>query len=242
MALFKNASIRRFLIWLLIGLGAIVAIFLIQLDTFHFQILSLKLANPQKTAFMENYLRSCSQKGLVCHIDQTWKPLNAISQNLQEAVLISEDDAFFEHEGIDPEAIRESIEVNLKKKKIVRGGSTITQQLAKNLYLSPSKNPLRKLKEIIIALMLERALTKQRILEIYLNVIEWGKGIYGAEAASQFYFKKSASLLSMEEAAYLAAIIPNPELLTRPTHAQRAQKRKAIILKRMQRRSEGVLQ
>jgi len=172
-----------------------------------------------------------------CPMEKTWEPLSEISKNLQEAVLIGEDDAFFEHEGIDPEAIRESIELNLKKKKFARGGSTITQQLVKNLYLSPSKNPFRKAKEILMALFMEKMLTKQRILELYLNVIEWGKGIYGAEAASQFYFHKSCKILSPEEAAYLSAIIPNPSLYTDPDHARRLARRKAIILKRMSRRS-----
>lgn len=151
---------------------------------------------------------------------------------MQEAVLISEDDGFFDHEGIDPEAIKESIELNLKKKKFARGGSTLTQQLAKNLYLSPSKNPWRKAKEILIAMLMEKMLSKQRILEIYLNIIEWGKGIYGAQAASEFYFKKDASALSASEAAYLSAIIPNPKLYT-SSWSRKAQGRRNIILHRM---------
>ena len=192
---------------------------------------------PKTTAFIQLYLKECSAHSDPCPMAQTWEPLSQISKNLQEAVLIGEDDAFFEHEGIDPEAIRESMELNLKKKKFARGGSTITQQLVKNLYLSPSKNPLRKVKEIFIALFMEKILTKQRILELYLNVIEWGKGIYGAEAASQFYFHKPAKTLSTEEAAFLASIIPNPMFYTDPAHAQRASRRKGIILKRMSRRS-----
>jgi monofunctional biosynthetic peptidoglycan transglycosylase len=210
---------------------------LIQLAVIFARVALLTTSNPSTTAYIRQYLNRCSQEKGDCRFEQSWKPLGEISIHLQEAVLIGEDDAFFEHEGIDPEAIQESLELNLKKKKIVRGGSTITQQLVKNLYLSPSKNPYRKLKEIVIALFMEKMLTKQRILEIYLNVIQWGKGIYGAEAASQFYFHKPAQSLSQEEAASLAAIIPNPEYLTDPAHSKRALRRKAIILQRMQHRS-----
>jgi len=192
--------------------------------------------NPNTTAFIRNYLNQCPVSGKDCPFEQYWKPLGEISPTLQEAVLIGEDDRFFEHEGIDTEAMEESLEANLKKKKIVRGGSTITQQLAKNLFLSSSKNPLRKIKEIVMALLMEKMLSKTRILEIYLNEIEWGKGIYGAEAASLHYFQKPAKNLNAEEAAYLSAIIPNPQLYTTKLR-KRAERRKNIILKRMQNRS-----
>ncbi len=182
---------------------------------------------------MQYYLKHCQREKSACLIEQSWRSLDEISPYLQEAVLIGEDDAFFEHEGIDLDAMQESIELNLKKKRFIRGGSTITQQLAKNLYLSSSKNPLRKIKEILIALFMEKILDKERILEIYLNVIEWGKGIYGAEAASNFYFHKPARDLNREEAAYLAAIIPNPVSYASRAHNRRAMKRKGIILRRM---------
>ena len=120
----------------------------------------------------------------------------AISNNLRRAVLVAEDAAFWQHDGVDVEQLRKSIESNLEKRKLPRGGSTITQQLAKNLYLSPSRNPIRKLREFFIARKLEAALSKRRILEIYLNVIEWGDGIYGADAAARTYFGKSASAVS----------------------------------------------
>ncbi|MFO1518989.1 MAG: monofunctional biosynthetic peptidoglycan transglycosylase [bacterium] len=230
----RSFSFRKWF-WALIGLCLLIA--LLQLSAVFVEVAWLSTKNPTTSAFIQNYLTHCVTNGSPCPFEQQWKPLSEISKNLQEAVLIGEDDAFFEHEGIDTEAIKESIELNLKKKRFVRGGSTLTQQLAKNLYLSPSKNPYRKLKEILIALFMEKMLTKQRILELYLNLIEWGKGIYGAEAASQFYFKKPASELSAEEAAYLSAIIPNPELLTSPEHSRRALRRKSIILKRMQSRS-----
>jgi monofunctional biosynthetic peptidoglycan transglycosylase len=227
-----RSSFRR---WLLAILGALALLFLIQMGWTFFEIAELGNHNPKTSAFIQRYLELCSEHSTPCTIQQSWEPLSEISKNLQEAVLIGEDDAFFEHEGIDTEAIRESIEADLKKKKFVRGGSTITQQLAKNLYLSPSKNPFRKLKEILMALFMEKMLTKQRILELYLNVIEWGNGIYGAEAASQFYFHKSSKALSNEEAAFLSAIVPNPTLYTNPAHARRMTRRKDIILRRMAR-------
>ncbi len=202
-----------------------------------FRIYLLKFYNPTTTAFIQQDLEKCKNENDSCSFQMDWKPLKTISSSLQKAVLISEDDAFFEHEGIDTDAIQESIETNLKKKKIVRGGSTITQQLVKNLYLSSSKNPLRKIKEMLLALVMEKFLTKQRILEIYLNVIEWGNHLYGAEAASRFYFKKPASDLSVEEAAYLAVIIPNPVLYSRPGYSRPVLRRKSILLHRMNYRS-----
>lgn len=222
----RKPRLRR---WL--GFGALFFLLFLLLDfgSICLEVWSLSVHDPKTSAFIQRYLKTCSNP---CPFYQSWKPLGEISKNLQEAVLISEDDAFFEHEGIDPEAIKESIELNLKKKKFARGGSTLTQQLAKNLYLSPSKNPWRKAKEILLAMLMEKMISKQRILEIYLNVIEWGKGIYGAQAASEFYFKKDASALSAPEAAYLSAIIPNPGLYT-SAWSRRAQGRRNIILKRM---------
>ncbi len=222
----SKARLRR---WLGYTFLFLILFLLIDIGRIFVQVSMLSVRNPQSTAFIQRYLKTCNNP---CPFHQHWKPLSEISKNLQEAVLIGEDDAFFEHEGIDTEALKESIELNLKKKKFVRGGSTLTEQLAKNLYLSPSKNPWRKVKEMLIALLLERMLSKQRILEIYLNVIEWGKGIYGAEAASEYYFKKEASALTAPEAAYLAAIIPNPSLYT-GHWSQKALYRKGVILKRM---------
>lgn len=219
--------------WILATLGFVIVWGILELSVILAKTALLTVYNPTTSAFIQNYLKTCSWKDPSCPFQQIWKPLDKISYHLQEAVLIAEDDTFFEHEGIDAEAIRESIELNLKKKRFVRGGSTLTQQLVKNLYLSSSKNPFRKLKEMLLALCVEKILSKPRILEIYLNLIEWGKGIYGAEAASQFYFKKPAFHLSAEEAAYLAAIIPNPIWYTEPSHSKRAQRRKVIILKRM---------
>jgi len=171
----------------------------------------LKTKNPQKTSFMEYREREWEREGKKYRIQQKWVPLSRISPYLMKAVLIAEDDKFWSHEGFDYEAIQKAIEKDIKAKKFKLGGSTISQQLAKNLYLSPSKNPIRKIREAIITWRMERALTKKRILELYLNVAEWGdKGIFGIEAASGYYFGKPASELSAEEAARLASILPNP--------------------------------
>jgi monofunctional biosynthetic peptidoglycan transglycosylase len=148
-------------------------------------------------------------------------------------VLLAEDSAFWDHEGIDIEEIRKSIHDSLAKGQAPRGASTITQQLAKNLYLSPSYDPLRKLKELIIARRLEVALTKTRIFEIYLNVIEWGDRVWGAEAAARTYFGISASALSRPQSALLAGAIINPRILTPARPTRRLLRRQQIILARM---------
>ena len=166
------------------------------------------------------------------HLHQ-WVRYSRISKNLQRAVLVAEDSRFFEHEGVDLEELRKSIEINMEKGAAIRGASTITQQLAKNLYLSPSRNPLRKLRELIIARRLEAALQKARILEIYLNVIEWGDGIWGAEAAARQYFGVSASSLSREQSALLAGAIINPRVLNPARPTRRLVARQRIILGRM---------
>ena len=155
----------------------------------------LRTTNPETTAFMELRAREARAKGEEPKRIQRWVPYNRISGNLKRAVLVAEDSGFWQHEGIEFEQMKESIEANLERLEFARGGSTITQQLAKNLYLSPSKNPIRKAREILIARRLEAELTKQRILELYLNVIEWGDDIYGAEAAARTYFGKSAAEL-----------------------------------------------
>ncbi len=137
-------------------------------------------------------------------------PYGAISENLKKAILINEDAGFFSHKGIDVNELKAALKKDWETMSFNRGGSTITMQLAKNLYLSPSKNPLRKLKEIVIAWQLEHALSKTRIFEIYLNIVEWGRNVYGAEAAARFYFGKSAAALDPLEAATLAALVPSP--------------------------------
>ena len=159
---------------------------------------------------MEDRLQIIQETKPNAELKYKWVNYAQISNNLKRAVIASEDAKFNEHDGFDWEGIEKAYEKNLKKGKIVAGGSTISQQLAKNLFLSSRRTPWRKGEEAIITVMLEKMLTKQRILEIYLNVIEWGNGIFGAEAAARHYFKTSAAGLSPSQAAKLAAIVPNP--------------------------------
>jgi len=170
----------------------------------------LKKKNPSTTTLMELRDEEYRQKGLKPLRRQIWVPYDAISEHLKKAIIISEDAAFFSHKGVDLFELKEAVKKDWEKGQFKRGGSTLTMQLAKNLYLNPSKNPLRKLREIIIAWQLEQALSKKRIFELYLNVVEWGDGIYGAEAASRYYLSKPASVLDPAEAATLAALLPNP--------------------------------
>jgi monofunctional biosynthetic peptidoglycan transglycosylase len=193
----------------------------------------LATTNPKSTAFMELRAQEAAAQGKRVRRVQVWIPYTRISQNLKRAVLVAEDDAFWEHEGIDVEQIRRSIEIDLAKGAAIRGASTITQQLAKNLYLSPSRNPLRKLRELIITRRLEAALPKARILELYLNLIEWGDGIWGAEAAARTYFQTSAASLSREQAALLAGAIINPRVLNPARPTGRLVARQRLILGRM---------
>jgi monofunctional glycosyltransferase len=193
----------------------------------------LARTNPTTTAFMELRARQAEDEGKKLRHLHRWVPYSRISQNLKRAVLVAEDDAFWDHEGIDIEQIRRSIEINLQRGEAVRGASTLTQQLAKNLYLSPSRDPFRKLRELIIARRLEAELSKARIFEIYLNVIEWGDGIWGAEAASRTYFGVPASALNASQAALLAGAIINPRILNPARPTQRLLRRQRMLLARM---------
>lgn len=193
----------------------------------------LRRQNPRETALMRQREEEALKKGHHARRFQVWVPSGAITEVLKTAILIGEDDAFFQHQGVDYEQMKQSFIKDWEEKSFVRGGSTITQQLAKNLYLSTSRNPLRKLREFFIARELENALGKRRILEIYLNVIEWGDGIYGAQAAALTYFQKSAADLSLKEAVQLAAMIPNPRN-TSPLHpTRRFVGRTNLLLERM---------
>ena len=194
---------------------------------------SLRTRNPDTTAFIELRLREARAKGQTPRRVQQWVPYARISPNLKRAVLVAEDSGFWQHEGVDFEQMKESIEVNIERLEFARGGSTITQQLAKNLYLSPSKNPIRKIREILIARRLEAELTKQRIFELYLNVIEWGDGIYGAEAAARTYFGRPAADLGASESALLAGAIVNPRILTPGRPTARLRRRQQMIMRRM---------
>jgi monofunctional biosynthetic peptidoglycan transglycosylase len=193
----------------------------------------LKTENPSTTAFMELRAREARAKGQTPRKSQRWVGYNRISPDLKRAVLVAEDSAFWDHEGVDLEELQKSLETDWARGQFVRGGSTITQQLAKNLYLSPSKNPVRKLRELIIARRLEAALKKARILELYLNVIEWGDGVYGVDAASRAYFGLPASDLGPADSALLAAAIINPRVLNPARPTNRLIRRQQLILRRM---------
>lgn len=210
------------------GFGYLIYVYLTLPD-----VRTLVSTNPKTTAFIQLRLSEAAADGQKLELRQRWVPYGQISENLKRAVLVAEDAAFFEHEGIDLDELRASLERNWEEGRFARGGSTITQQLAKNLYLSPSRNPIRKLRELLIARRLETALTKRRILELYLNVIEWGNGIFGCEAAARVYFGKPASALGPSEAALLAGAIINPRELSPSRPSRRLNRRQQIILRRM---------
>jgi len=198
-------------------------------------ISDLKEIKPIPTAFMEYRQEEWAEQNRDMEITHKWVPMTKISPNVIKAVLIGEDDKFWNHDGFDVKGMEDAIERSLKKGSVA-GGSTISQQLSKNLYLSPSKNPVRKVKEAIITWRIENTLSKRRILEIYLNVAEWGDGIFGIEAAARHYYHKSAKNLTGREAARLAAVLPNP-IKYNPTGSQKYVKNRArIIYKIMQRR------
>src|SRR4051812_43007312 len=193
----------------------------------------LKTANPTTTAFMELRDDEARAKGKTPRRVQRWVAYGRISADLKRAVLVAEDDAFWQHEGVDFEQMQASLETDWARGRFSRGGSTITQQLAKNLYLSPSKDPLRKLRELVIARRLEAELKKARIFELYLNVIEWGDGVYGVEGAARTYFGKSAAELGPAEAALLAGAIVNPRVLNPRRPTPRLLRRQQLILRRI---------
>jgi monofunctional biosynthetic peptidoglycan transglycosylase len=193
----------------------------------------LRTTNPPTTAFMELRAREARRNGKQPRKVQRWVGYRNISPDLKRAVLVAEDSAFWQHDGVDYEQLQESLEQDWARGQFLRGGSTITQQLAKNLYLSPSRNPIRKLRELIIARRLEVELKKSRILELYLNLIEWGDGIYGAEAAARTYFHTSAGGLGPAESALLAGAIINPRVLNPARPTARLIRRQQLILRRM---------
>ena len=228
-----------------IGLVAYEAIMFIR-------VWHLRTTNPYSTSLIDARIQEAEAKSQTPRREQVWVPLNKISPNLQRAVLAGEDTNFVTHHGFDYEALQKAWDEGMReaareaKKEgenddwlptlpdFKRGASTISQQLAKNLYLSSRRSFFRKGQEAMLTLFLERSLTKPRILEIYLNVIEWGDGIYGAEAAAQHYFHKPASVLSATEAAYLSAMIPNPRTVFNPqVNPRRVSRRQRIILRGM---------
>lgn len=192
-----------------------------------------KYADPDMTRFMQIRLNEARQKNPKAELRHRWQPYEKISTNLKRAVVAAEDDKFVDHEGFDWEGMQKALEKNQKKGKVVAGGSTISQQLAKNLFLSPAKTPLRKAQEAVITLMLEMVWDKQRILEVYLNSVEWGECVFGAEAASRRYYNISAAQLSTEQAARLAVMLPAPRRYEKNPYSDFVNRRTQLILRRM---------
>jgi monofunctional biosynthetic peptidoglycan transglycosylase len=189
--------------------------------------------NPGRTSFMDIRLAELRQKDPRAALRHQWVPYSRIAAHLKRAIIAAEDARFVDHEGFDWNGIQKAIEKNQRKGRLVAGGSTISQQLAKNLFLSPGRTPWRKGQEAIITLMLEGVMSKQRIFEIYLNVVEWGNGVFGAEAAARHYYGISAAQLGAEQAARLAAMLPNPRFYDRNRGAPGLARKSEIVLARM---------
>lgn len=230
---FTAQGVKLFVHWLRrIVLGLFGLALLYQLWFFGW-VLWWNWANPDTTHFMEIRLGELKAKNPDARLQKQWITYDKISVHLKRAMIAAEDAKFVDHEGFDWAGIQKAIEKNQKKGKVVAGGSTISQQLAKNLFLSPAKTPWRKLEETLITLMIESIWSKQRIFEVYLNVIEWGNGVFGAEAASQHYYGLNAAQLSPEQAAALAGMVPNPRFYDRNRNAPGLSRKATIILGRM---------
>jgi len=213
-------------------LGLLGLLLLYQLWLFGW-VLWWNWVNPDTTRFMNIRLGELQARDPQAQLKKQWVSYGKISPHLKRAIIAAEDAKFVDHEGFDWEGIQKAIEKNQKKGRIVAGGSTISQQLAKNLFLTPAKTPWRKAEETVVTLMLETVWSKQRIFEVYLNVIEWGNGVFGAEAAARHYYGISAAQLSPEQAARLAGMVPNPRLYDRNRNAPGLARKTAVILARM---------
>lgn len=189
--------------------------------------------NPATSRFMEDQLLVLQEKNPGAGLKHRWVPYEKISVHLKRAIIAAEDGKFLQHDGFDWEALQKAYEKNLTRGRIVAGGSTISQQLAKNLFLSAAKTPWRKLQEAAITVMLESVMDKRRILEIYLNIIEWGNGVFGAEAAARHYYGTTAAGLGPAQAARLAAMVPNPRFYDRNRNSPNLNRKTAVILARM---------
>ncbi|MGH9577638.1 MAG: monofunctional biosynthetic peptidoglycan transglycosylase [Terriglobales bacterium] len=220
----------RYFAW---SVAALAGAFLAYQLSFLARVVWWKTHDPATTAFMQARLERIREANPDAKLRQTWVPYDRISRHLKRAVVAAEDGKFAAHEGFDWEAIEKALEKNKKKGKVVSGGSTISQQLAKNLFLSGSRTPWRKGQEALITVMIENVMDKRRILEIYLNVIEWGDGVYGAEAAARHYYRQGAASLGPEQAARLAAIVPNPRFYDRNRNTAWLRKKTDLILARM---------
>jgi monofunctional biosynthetic peptidoglycan transglycosylase len=211
--------------------------FIVAISAYQFwifsQVVYWNYFNPSSSAFMQTRLEALRKKNTEATLRTRWIPYEQISPHLKRAIIAAEDAKFLEHEGFDLDAIQKAYEKNLKKGKLIMGGSTISQQLAKNLFLSSDKTPWRKLQEAFITLMLEKVMSKRRILEIYLNVIEWGNAVFGAEAAARHYYGISASSVSREQAARLAAMVPSPQFYDKNRNTAWLSKKTRMILRRM---------
>lgn len=225
----------RHSIWWWLGRSALVLIvlFLVWNLWIFGNIVWWRTHNPAETAFMETQLNVLQEKKPDAQLRYQWVSYERISPHLKRALIASEDAKFLQHEGFDWEGMQTAWEKNRKKGRVVAGGSTISQQLAKNLFLSSKRTPWRKLEEAIITVMLEAVMDKRRILEIYLNVIEWGNGVFGAEAAARRYYKTSAANLGAEQAALLAAMVPNPRYFETHRNDGKLLRKAAIIQRRM---------
>ncbi len=207
-------------------------VFLYQLWIFS-HVLYWKRHNPENSAFMQSQLESLQENDPSAVLQQTWVSYNQISYEMKRAIIVAEDSKFVRHNGFDYDALQNAFKKNIKQGKITAGGSTISQQLAKNLFLSSKQTMGRKFQEAIITVMMENVMSKRRILEIYLNIIEWGNGVFGVEAAAQHYFSQSASTLTKEQATYLAAMVTNPRYYDNNRQSQHLLKKKEIFLGRL---------
>jgi monofunctional biosynthetic peptidoglycan transglycosylase len=223
-------KLGRFVGWLALGAAGI---FLAVQLSFLVRVWWWRDHNPQATAFMEASLERLQAKRPDAKLRHSWVSYDRISPSLKRAIVAAEDARFSEHEGFDWEAIEKALEKNRKKGKVVSGASTISQQLAKNLFLSADRTPWRKGQEALITVMIEQLMDKRRILEIYLNVIEWGEGVFGAEAAARHYYGSSALALGPEAAARLAAMVPNPRFYDRNRNTAWLARKTQMILARM---------
>ncbi|HCY62325.1 MAG TPA: monofunctional biosynthetic peptidoglycan transglycosylase [Oxalobacteraceae bacterium] len=222
--------LRKLLFWLVAG--PILLVLLAQLY-FFLQIGWWVHFNPDTTAFMRQQRAILQEKNPDFQLKHKWVPYAQISRNLKRAIIASEDSNFSEHEGVDWESLQKAYEKNTRKGKVVAGGSTITQQLAKNLFLSGDRSYLRKAQEFVITYMLEFWMSKERIFEIYLNVVEWGNGVFGAEAAARHYYGTTAARLTASQAARLAVMLPNPRFYDKHRGTAYLTRRTALILRRM---------
>ncbi len=216
-----------------IALAALVALGVLWLAWIAASLAWYRTHAPRETAFMAQRMAELKARNPRAELRYEWVPYERISVSLKRALIASEDARFTEHSGFDWEGIEKAMEKNRRKGRVVSGGSTITQQLAKNLVLSPEKSYLRKAEEAVITVLIEAILPKRRILELYLNVIEWGNGVFGAEAAAKRYFGVGAARLSAEQAARLAAMTPSPRIFERNIYSAYLAGRVATILARM---------